>query len=255
MRKRLNTSTMMQGAGSGASWLGASVATACLLGLPTAASAGPFTPPAGVTQYRLAFVTDTVTTAESTDITDYNTFVTNDATNNSSLPATTWRAIASTSSGPISFGVISNAIGVDAASNITCGATCDSSVPIFLVDGTQVAISADAMFSGTIVHSIDKDESGNSLDFSYVWTGSYPDGTPAAESELGTRIPQFGITGSDESTMFTVGQFPSTVALPLYAISGEISAVPEPASFSLLAFGGAAMAFARRFRRLRPPSR
>src|SRR5690349_17304257 len=173
MRKRLNTSTTMQGAGSGASWLGASVATACLLGLPAAAAAGPFTPPAGVTHYRLAFVTDDTTTAQSTDIADYNNFVTNDAANNSSLPTTTWTAIASTS-GPISFTAIGNAVGVDAASNITCGATCDSSVPIYLVDGTQVAISADAMFSGTIVHSIDADENGNNLDLSYVWTGSNP---------------------------------------------------------------------------------
>jgi hypothetical protein len=254
MRKRLNSSTMMQSAGSGASWLGASVATACLLGLPSAAWAGAFTPPAGVTHYRLAFVTDTVTSAESTDITDYNTFVTSDAANNSSLPTTTWRAIGSTS-GPISFTAIGNAIGVDAADNITCGAACDSSVPIFLVDGTQVAISADAMFSGTIVHTIDEDENGNNLDGSYVWTGSNPAGTAASGSELGTRIPEFGITGSDESTMLSVGQFDGTVAFPLYAISGEISAVPEPASVTLLAFGSAALAFARRCRRRRPPSR
>jgi hypothetical protein len=40
----------------------------------------------------------------------------------------------------------------------------------------------------------------------------------------------------------------------LYAISGELSTIPEPTSLSLLAFGGVAMGLLRKLRRRRRPA-
>ena len=139
-------------------------------------------------EYRLAFVTDDTTDATSSDITTYNSFVTAEAALNLSLPSTTWTAIASTS-------------GVNAATNISCGSACDSNVPIFLVDGTEVATSAAALFAGAILNPIDEDENGNLL-YGYVWTGSNADGTAATGNELGSSTPVLGLN-SFGSTMLS----------------------------------------------------
>jgi hypothetical protein len=201
-----------------------------VLALPAAASAGSFIPPVGVTSYRLAFVTDDNTDAFSTSIGSYNSFVAADAANNPSLPSTTWTAIASTSS-------------VSASTNIFCGGACTTQVPIFLVDGTKVATSASALFSGAILNTIDETENGV-LSSNYVWTGSNPDGSAATGNELGSDSPVFGIA-NDPDGMFDFSTLSPDDGLDLYAISGKIT-VPEPTSLSLLAFGGAVAGFLRR---------
>jgi hypothetical protein len=72
-----------------------------VLGLTvTSALSAPITTPTGLNagdQYRLAFVTDSATTAESSNINDYNTFVTTVANTQTALSslATTWTAIGS----------------------------------------------------------------------------------------------------------------------------------------------------------------
>jgi hypothetical protein len=216
MRQWLNSSTVMPP-------LAVSVAAVCLLALPGPASAGSFIPPVGVTSYRLAFVTDDKANGFSTNIASYNSFVTADAANNPSLPSTTWTAIASTAS-------------ISASSNISCGGACSNLVPIFLIDGTEVATSADAMFSGAILNTIDETENGV-LSSSYVWTGSNADGSAATGHEMGSTGPVAG-TDSSANFMFDVITGTADASLPLYAISGKISVVPEPTSLSLLAFGG-----------------
>src|SRR5580692_1897762 len=74
---------------------------ACIRPLPTAL-AGPIVVPPGLSageQYRLAFITSTSTSATSSSIAYYNTFVTNAANLDPALESlgTTWTAIASTS--------------------------------------------------------------------------------------------------------------------------------------------------------------
>ena len=145
--------------------LGAPVAAlACALGSPATARA-EFIPPAG--EYRLIFVTAAGTTAASSSIADYNNFATAQAALNGSLPSTTWTAVASTD-------------GIAASANIACTPDC-SAIPIFLVDGTEVAASSNALFNAATTSlnaSINEDQFGSTYS-GYVWTGSASDGTQA----------------------------------------------------------------------------
>ena len=211
-----------------------SVAAIGVLGAPALAAAGSFTAPSGLAAgsfYRLVFVTSTTITGSSTTIGDYNTAATNAAALNSALPATTWTAIASTAA-------------TDAATNIACGVGCAAD-PLFLVNGSEVAITLADFFAGTVMNPIAVDEAGavvpnGGTQGPYVWTGSNADGTGANSAALGTTDPVTGNpywTGNGLTTGFTYAQ--STSLLPLYAISApiEVSNAPEPASFPLLLAG------------------
>jgi hypothetical protein len=103
------------GPGAWASWAKMSAATAALVGVPSLAHAG-FIPPAGVSDYRLLFVSYDVVQATSLNICDYDTFVTNEAAMNAALPSTTWSAIVSTAPGA------NGTPGVSAVDHVSCGA-------------------------------------------------------------------------------------------------------------------------------------
>jgi hypothetical protein len=232
------------------SLLGTSAGLACLLGLPTIARAD-FILPAGVTDYRLIFVTADPTAAASSNIADYNSFVTSEAAMNPNLPSTTWTAVVSTDN-------------VDAVSNIACTPDC-SNIPIFLVDGTtEVAVSSTALFNAataSLFNGIDEDQNGNIV-AGYVWTGSLSDGTQAIQptvydGTMGNGGPvEYGFIGATDGTAIdSGGAFDAGAEEPVYAISGVISNVPEPMTASLLAFGGIATGLVGKFRRrLRPAS-
>jgi hypothetical protein len=146
---------------------------------------------------------------------------------------------------------------VSAATNVSCGATCDANVPIFLFDGTEVAASTDDLFAGAIMNLIDEDPNGNSSGYgAYVWTGSTSAGAGWSSNQMGTSTP---VTGWDyyTSDMLSTGfLYADTTSLPIYALSGVLSAAvaaPEPASLSFLALGGVATGLVRRLRR-KPPA-
>ena len=221
-------------------------AVACL-GAPALAHAGVFTPPSGVPDYRLAFVTTDPTTATSSSIATYNSFVTTEAAANAALPSTTWAALISTPT-------------TSAASNVDCGTACDA-LPIYLVDGTLVASSLANLFAGTIINSIAEDQNG-AAQFGYVWTGSNSNGTASTGNEAGstggtTELGDAGFTGTgmiDEAFADSsngVSGFTSN-GYSVFAISGAISnapPVPEPASAALLGLGATALAALRRRKR------
>src|SRR5690242_18076131 len=77
-------------------------------------------------QYRLVFVTSTARNATSTNIADYNTFVTNTANGVAELVSlgTTWKVIGSTSS-------------VSARDNTGTNPS-STGVPIYRLDGTRI---------------------------------------------------------------------------------------------------------------------
>jgi hypothetical protein len=145
---------------------------------------------------------------------------------------------------------------LDAVGNIACNPGC-ANIPIFLVGGTEVAASTNALFNAATVsllnNGINEDQNGNSIS-GYVWSGSFSDGTQAIstfDNTLGgSDIAEVGFAGTTGGGAIDGGQFGNRgTAFPIYAISGVISPVPEPVTASLLAFGGIMTGLVGRFRR------
>ena len=249
--------------------------------------------------YRLAFVTAGTRDATSTNIADYNTFVTNAA---NAIPAlaslgTTWTAIGSTAT-------------VEARDNTnTVPSTVGGGslgVPIFLLNDTKLADSNDDLWDGSIDVPFDRTELDTAI-VADVWTGTTqagladnadfdqdgdadgidfltlqiglgivaPNATKSdgdADDDLDVDVDdlnvwqlQFGTTvppiplGSALS-MTVVGRTdqisstwihattatPTTTSHSLYAISGELIAIPEPMSGSIALLAGLGVLLARR---------
>ena len=211
------------------------------------------TAPAGLEpgqQFQIAFVTDGTTLALSTSISDYNSFVNNEADTeangsvyyNSQL--VTFSAIGSTST-------------VGATSSIGV-----NSAPVYLADGTLIANStttgAGGLWSGSLLAPLDEDLTRTTLSANYVWTGTDPDGTADPIYPFGSSD---GVTvgGYDSATDSTwVGAllfFSGGNTFQLYGISDvlTVAAVPEPSSM-LLTLMGLGVAFGWRLARRRQPA-
>ena len=175
--------------------------------------------------FRFAIVTDEGTTATSSTIADYNSFVNTQAggaTYNGNV--VTWSAIASTDT-------------VSAIGNV--GQTQD---PVYLVDGTKVTTSTttSGLWSGDLLHPINLDVSGMLTSAGEVWTGTNPDGTGTAGFTLGNPTPLAGVgspTRSDNGWV-AIGSDLQGTSRVLYGISQDlivsVPAIPEPASLWLL---------------------
>lgn len=200
------------------------------------AEASPvLTTPAGLSpgdHFRFVFVTDGSRDATSSNINDYNTFVTEQAGgatyNGKPIP---WVAIASTPT-------------VNAIDNV--GRTQD---PVYLADGTKVTTSTttSGLWSGGLLHAIDEDLTGKQSSLRYIWTGTDPTGSATSATPLGTTtvvyqitppipFPQsstFGISDPTKTDLSWVlaGSFDTNNRLnSLYGISVPQTVVPEPSS-------------------------
>jgi len=181
--------------------------------------------------FRFVFVTDGTTTATSSDISTYNTFVNNQAagaTYNGSV--ITWYAIASTST----VNAIDNVVGPNVA-------------PVYLPDGTLVTTSTTStgLWSGTLSHAINEDLNGTMVaSTAIVFTGTGQSGTAASPNPFGSiqGVTQAGFTSST-GTSWTNGQpQDASQPLPLYGISQILIAtptvaVPEPSTLWMAASG------------------
>ncbi|MBS0644547.1 MAG: hypothetical protein JSS43_32170 [Proteobacteria bacterium] len=239
----------------GAAWslgrhkLGWLATAAVAVAAPGAAEAG-YTPPAGVTSYRLMFVSHDIYSQPggqlyptSTDIATYDAFVTAQAAQNASLPSTTWSALASTEA-------------VDARDHVSCGAVCDASVPIYLIDGTtRVANTTNALFdtaNNELLKSPSEDQFGSFTQI-YAWTGSNSDGTVYVGGELGN--PLTTMTGYSDFTgegyIYALLGFPSDqFGYSFYGISDPIEvSIPEPIGSAAFVLGGIAVTRVLRRRR------
>ena len=216
-------------------------AFAAIQSLP--ALGGPITVPAGLLpgeQYRLAFVTITTRDATSSNIADYNSFVTTAANSVPQLTAlgTTWTAIASTAS-------------VNADDNTNTNPGVSAGVPIYNLGGALVAINNQALW-GTVVPQegagpplsapIWIDERGDPPFQTGVWTGTSPYGT--ARSPLGSvGTPTFGLNTKKDSNWISFGEGGTPPPdQNLYAISGVLTVpTPEPSTMVLACLAAAGL--------------
>jgi hypothetical protein len=188
-------------------------------------------------EYRLAFITSQTRNATSSDIADYNAFVTNVANMQSALNnlGTTWKAIASTSSIHAKDNTGTNFF-VDYPNNI--------GVPIYLLDGiTKIADdNVDLWNDGTLDSPLDVNEAGVEVLATDVWTGSNQFGN--ALFPLGVVVPSPRVGRSDTAGMqwMSLGQSSAHGSHPFYALSGVLTMIPEPSSLLLVVLGGLVLA-------------
>jgi len=186
-------------------------------------------------QYRLVFVTDGTRDATSTNIDDYNNFVTSQVTGSAlatalttagfNLGTITWKAIGSTSatSAKVNTG--------------TDGSQPD--LPIYLIDGNRVANNNADLWDGSIAKSIDRTQIDTSKNAS-VWTGTQAGGSTG--SPLGNAIG-FPPVANMGATIYTDSRWINDItflsvsqSLSLYGMSSVLTVptpavtVPEPSS-------------------------
>jgi len=212
------------------------------------ASAAPITVPPGLNlgdQYRLVFVTSSVRDATSSNIDDYNAFVSGVAAGVPQLAAvgTTWRAIGSTAT-------------IDARDNTDTNPAISVGVPIFQLTGLRVAVDNADLWDATIENSIRSENGANQ--FNFIWTGTRSDGA----GDLGDTITHLGqidpwvggFNNTDLSWIQNGIRFRGE-SWSLYGLSGVLTIVPEPGTIILLGIGVTVVVVGhfrcRRHRRLR----
>lgn len=212
-------------------------------------AAAPITVPAGLSpgdEYRLAFVTSTVRFATSSDIADYNAFVTAAANGSPQLAAlgTTWTAIAST-------------LTADARDNTGTNPSSGPGVPIYNLAGLLVASSNADLWDGAIDNTISLTEDGSATSNSGAWSGTLNNGIAETLANGGRPLGDLALgTAGNSSTGYVfqpIGFSWIAGAVggnnlnqnPLYAISGTL-VVPEPQLATLLVMGLIALAAFRR---------
>lgn len=196
-------------------------------------NAAVVTVPAGLNpgdEYRLAFITSTTRNASSTNIADYNAFVTGVANTQVDLVSlgTAWSAIASTAT-------------VDARDNTNTNPGSGTGVPIYTLDGVLIAASNADLWDNFLLSPLNIMETGLTTPFSVAWTGTDAFGVEFVNSEnsfgLGRDNPVYGgpNTLGNWSTLAADIRFSS---YPLYGLSGVLTAaVPIPAAAWLFSSG------------------
>jgi hypothetical protein len=210
--------------------------------------------PAGLApgqQFRIVFVTNGTTQAESTDISTYNSFVNGDA-------AAQANGNVFYNGQLVNFSAIGSTATVNAIDNVGV-----SSAPVYSADGTLIADStttdAGGLWSGKLLAGIGEDLSGNLSSAGLVYTGSLDDGTGAFLTQLGSVITdtELGFVGHATFDWDTGGAAPFDREIAMYGISDVLTvaavAAPEPTSV-LLTLTGLGSAFGWRLTRRREPA-
>jgi hypothetical protein len=203
-----------------------------------------FITPSGLppgSQYQIIFVTADVRVATSADIGVYNSFVSDQAHLNTKLPTgLIWKAVASTAP------TVLTPAGTDAKDN----ADTYDNVPIYNTKGQLIA---DGIVDGKLdlwdgsIYNVIYDQYGEGTGDSIVWTGSEWDGTKTHNygpfvGPLGSSSPyiSYGTSTFTDERWLDHGalRFPSE-AHSFYALSEQITIIPEPGTSTLLCMGAA----------------
>ncbi len=193
--------------------------------------------PAGLTaggSFRLLFVTSGTRDATSSDITDYNTFVQNQANaatgDNAPIAAfnTEFRALTSTTA-------------VDARDNTATNrvTSSDTDAPIYWLNGEKIADNYEGFYDGTWDSTVPTSQDGGTVSNRDIFTGSNNEGIEHIFAGLSravgeTSVAFAGLNGTSSSNLFTranafAGQ---SQAGHFYALSPIITAeVSNPPTF------------------------
>lgn len=141
----------------------------------------------------------------------------------------TWSAIASTET-------------VSARDNTSTDPTPagDTGVPIYLLDGvTKIADHYDDLWDGSIDNALNRYEDGTVATGDInMWAGTMTDGTPHTTRFLGAGAgPVVGLRTATNSEWILKTDTAAGNPRPLYALSAELTVIPEPSTFLLAAFG------------------
>ena len=188
--------------------------------------------------YHIAFITAGGKNARSTNIDVYNSFATTEAKRPGSQVGridTHWLAMVSTELVDVAANTNTapaHGVKADASGQYVRGTagreSAQTGYPIYLVDGrTVVARSYDDLWDGTLVHSINVDQFGKSVESTAVWTGSAPRGHATQHRFMGSDTPRYGNTDLLDGRWLSVAIGPrNSRAMPLYVISGVLT-VPD----------------------------
>jgi hypothetical protein len=225
---------------------------ACLFAAAAALIASPvdaaYMLPQGLapgSEYQLMFTTAGGTTATSPNISYYNTFVTNEAALNPSLPSTTWNAVASTAT-------------VNADANAPNLMVDGSYLPVYTTIGVEVS-NAEGLYSGNyLLRPVEYNQYGNpAYSNGYmVWTGSTALGVASAYPLGGTSATDGSARSTYPTEPFIIPSWidnttpaASVDTWSLYALSGPLFVpTPEPTTITLL---GSAVLFLASYRLLK----
>ena len=203
-----------------------SIAVLFLLTVPAAQLKATVVLPIGLapgSQYELIFTTSDGTPATSSNIADYNAFVSNEAALGApfGLPSgLTWAAVGSTTT-------------IDAFDNAPSVNT-----PVYNTQGQLVA--ASSIYTGSLLTPVLYDQHGVIPTYNLTWTGSVSSGQADGGFELGAssmvetgfRLETNGRWLDDSPVE---NHSTSRIILAMYALSSPISVpTPEPATITLL---------------------
>jgi hypothetical protein len=201
-------------------------------------------------QYQLAFATSGLFGANSSDIADYNTFVTQQAALSPFLPFASWHAIASTQN-----------------TNARDNAPTYASIPIYNTIGQLVATGSSGLWGGELLQNpIDYDQYGNSMSGAEwqacIYTGTNIDGTADPDyycgstagyitigAPTGAHLYGYGYASPEPGVWIDVDNLPSNGYQPFYALSTVITVAPEPSAIVFVGVGAISLlTFAKRRR-------
>jgi hypothetical protein len=208
-----------------------------LHGIGPVARAGSWIMPSGLKPgdtFQLAFVTDGTLDGESTNIADYNRFVSAAAAaaglNVIDGQAVTWDAIVSTPS-------------------VAARVNAQQIAPVYNGDGQLVTSNPGGLWATSqhfLLHPIDVTASGVVLSNGVVWTGTQDNGSVATGLSLGANpgaLIAVGDVTSTYASWISAAYMSSTQDLRIYALSSPITLlVPEPSTVQLMVLGSLTLA-------------